>query len=64
MMEVMETSEELDDAKTQDEVDRIRKRNRSKAPGAMKNGDFPWLFVDMLVITRWYQGYISRYISI
>lgn len=30
MMEVMETSEELDDAKTQDEVDRIRKRNRSK----------------------------------
>ena len=33
MMEVMEISEELDDAKMQDEVDQIRKRNRSKAPG-------------------------------
>ena len=30
MMEVMETSEELDDAKTQEEVDRIRKQNRTK----------------------------------
>ena len=48
MMEVMETSEELDAAQTQDEVDRIRKRNRSKARlrqgidgSPMKNGDFP-----------------------
>lgn len=30
MMEVMETSEELDDAKTQEQVDEIRARNNSK----------------------------------